>query len=97
MEQEHAISKQLIQLENQFSHDSKKQKEFSSEREVIGDEEIQEIVETPQPPLRRSLTERNPPKRYIDFVLSILFTDDGEPLVFRNPLIVLAMLSGRRQ
>ena len=37
VEQEHAISKQLIQLENQSSNDSKKQEE----------EEIQEIVETP--------------------------------------------------
>ena len=47
MEQEQVISKQLIHLENQYSHDSKKQEEVSSEREVIEDEEIQENVETP--------------------------------------------------
>ena len=51
-------------------------------REVIEDEEIQKVVEAPQPTPRRSLRERNPPKRYTDFVLSILFTDDGEPSCF---------------
>ena len=47
VEHEQVISKQLVKLENQSSHDSKKQEEVSSEREVIEDEEIQEIVETP--------------------------------------------------
>ena len=70
-------------MENQSSNDSKKQ-EVSGEREVIEDEEIQEIVETPQPTSRRSLRERNPPKRYTDFVSSILFTDDGEPYCFKE-------------
>jgi len=69
-------------LENQSSNDSKKQEEVSGEREVIEEEEIQEIVETPQPTPRRSLRERKPPKRYIDFVSSVLFTDDGEPSCF---------------
>ena len=49
MEHEQVISKQLVNLENQSSYDSKKQEEVSSEREVIEDEEIQENVETPQP------------------------------------------------
>ena len=49
MEHEHVISKQLIQLENQSSHNSKKQEKVSGEREVIEDEEIQEVVESPQP------------------------------------------------
>ena len=47
MEQEHVLSKQLVQLENQSSHDSKKQEQVSGEREVIEDEEIQENMETP--------------------------------------------------
>ena len=65
-------------MENQSSHDSKKQEEVSSENEVIEDEEIQEDGETPQPTLRRSTGERKPPKRYTDFVSSVaLFTDDG--------------------
>ena len=68
MEQEQVISKQLIQLQNQSSHDSKKQEEVSGEREPIKDEEIQENVETPQPTPRRSTRERNPPKRYTNFV-----------------------------
>ena len=84
-------------MENQSSHDSKKQEEVSGEREVIEDEKIQENVETPQPTPRRSLREINPPKRYIDFVSSVLFTDDENLLVFRKPLIVLTMLSGRWQ
>ena len=46
VEREQVISKQLIQLENQSSNDSKKQEEVSGEKEVIEDEEIQEIVET---------------------------------------------------
>ena len=68
-------------MENQSSHDSKK-KEVSGEREVIEDEEIQENVEIPQPTPRISLRERNPPKRYTDFVSSVLFTNDGEPSCF---------------
>ena len=63
-------------MENQSSHESKE--EVFGEREFIEDEEIQEIVETPQPTPRRSTRERNPPKRYTDFVSSVLFTDDGE-------------------
>ena len=51
-------------------------------------------METPQPTPRRSLRERNPPKRYTDFVSFVLFTDDGESSCFRKPLIVLTMLSG---
>jgi len=82
VEQEHAISKQLIQLENQSSNDSKKQEEVFGEREVIEDEEIQEVVETPQPTPRRALKERNPPNRYTDFVSSVLFIDDGETFCF---------------
>ena len=35
VKQEHVISKQLIQLENQSSNDSKKQEEVFGEREVI--------------------------------------------------------------
>ena len=97
MEQEQVISKQLIQLENQSSNDSKKQEEVSGEREVIEDEEIQEIVETPQPTPRRSLRERNPPMRYTDFVSAVLFTDDGEPSSFQESIIMLTMLSGRFQ
>ena len=61
MEPEHEISKQLILLENQYSNDSKKQEEVFGEREVIEDEEIQEIVETPQPTPRISTRERSPP------------------------------------
>ena len=38
VEQQHAISKQLIQLENQSYNDSKKQEEVFGEREVIEDE-----------------------------------------------------------
>ena len=49
VEQKHVLSKQLVQLENQYAHDSKKQEEVSGEREVIKDEEIQENVEIPQP------------------------------------------------
>ena len=49
-------------------------------------------METPQPTPRRSLRERNPPERYTDFVLSILFNDDEKILVFKKPLIVLIML-----
>ena len=45
VEWEQVILKQIIQLENQSSHDSKKQEEVSGGREVIEDEEIQEIVE----------------------------------------------------
>ena len=41
-------------------------------------------METPQPTPRRSLRERNPPKRYIDFVSFVLFTDDGEPSCFQE-------------
>ena len=93
--QERVLSKQLVQLENQSSHDSKKQEEVSGEREVIEYEEIQENVETPQPTPRRSLRERNPPKRYTDFVSFVLFNNMENLLVFRNPLIVLIMLSGR--
>ena len=86
VEQEQVISKQLIQLENQYSNDSNKQEEVSGEREVIEDEEIQEVVESPQPTPTRSLRERNPPKRYTDFVSSILFTDDGEPSCFQEAI-----------
>ena len=55
-------------------------------REVIEDEEIQKVVEAPQPTPRRSLRERNPPKRYTDFVSSVLFTDDGEPSCFQKAI-----------
>ena len=58
--------------------------EVFGEREFIEDEEIQEIVETPQPTPRISLRERNPPKRYTDFVSSVLFTDDGEHSCFQE-------------
>ena len=81
MEQEQVLSKQLVQLENQFSHDSKEQEEVSGENEVIED------VETPQPTPRRSIRERKPPKRYTDFVSSVaLFTDDGEPSCFQEAI-----------
>ena len=73
-------------MENQFSHDSKKQEEVSGEREVIEDEEIQENVETPQPTPRRSTRERNPLERYTNFVSPILFTDDGEPSCFQESI-----------
>ena len=43
VEQEHVISKQLIQLENQYSNDSKKQEEVFGEREVIEDEEFKKL------------------------------------------------------
>ena len=43
-------------------------------------------METPQPTKRRSLRERNPPKRYTDFVLSVLYTDDGEPSCFQDSI-----------
>ena len=82
MEQEHVISKQLVRLENQYSHDSKKQEEVLGEMEVIEDEEIQENVETPQPTQRRSIREISPLKRYANFVASVLFIDDGEPSCF---------------
>ena len=83
VEQEHVLSKQLVQLENQFLHGSKEQEEVSSENEVIEDEEIQEDMETPQPAPRRSTRERKPPKRYTNFVSYVaLFTDDGEPSCF---------------
>ena len=38
VEQEQVLSKQLVQLENQFSHDSKEKEEVSGENEVIEDE-----------------------------------------------------------
>ena len=41
-------------------------------------------METPQPTPRRSLRERKPPKRYTDFISSVLFTDDGEPSCFQE-------------
>jgi hypothetical protein len=44
-------------------------------------------VEIPQPTLRRSTHERNPPKRYIDFVSSIvLITNDGEPSCYQEEI-----------
>ena len=87
VEQEQVLSKQLVQLENQFLHDSKEQEEVSGENEVIEDEEIQEDVETPQPTPRRSTRERKPPKRYTDFVSSVaLFADDGEPSCFQEAI-----------
>ena len=43
-------------------------------------------MKIPQPTPRRSTKERNPPKRYIDFVLSILFIDDGEPFCFEDSI-----------
>ena len=43
-------------------------------------------METPQPTPRRSLRERNPPKRYTDFFVSALFTDDGEPYCFQESI-----------
>ena len=43
-------------------------------------------METPQPTPTRSTRERNPPKRYIDFVSSVLFTDDGEPSCFQEAI-----------
>jgi hypothetical protein len=44
-------------------------------------------VEIPQPTLRRSTRERNPPKRYIDFVSSIaLITNDGEPSCYQEAI-----------
>ena len=61
---------------------TQKQEEVSGGREVIEDEEIQENGETPQPTPIKSTRERNPPKGYIDFVLFILFIDDGEPSCF---------------
>ena len=74
-------------MKNQFSHDSKEQEEVSGENEVIEDEQIQKDVETPQPTPRRSTWERNPPKRYTDFVSSVaLFTDDGEPSCFQEAI-----------
>ena len=82
VEQEHVLSKQLVQLENQSSHDSKKQEEVFGERETMEDEEIQENVETPQPTPRISTIERNPPKRYTNCVSSVLFIDDGETFCF---------------
>ena len=96
MEQKRVISKQLIQLENQTSNDSKKQEEVYGERDVIEYEGIQEIMETPQPTPRRSLRERNTPKRYTDFVSSILFIDDGENYCFVDS-IDCTILSGRWQ
>ena len=87
VEQEQVLSKQLVQLENQFLYDSKEQEEVSGENEVIEDEEIQEDVETPQPTPRRLTRERKPPKRYTDFVSSVaLFTDDGEPSCFQEAI-----------
>ena len=41
-------------------------------------------METPQPTPRISTRERNHPKRYIDFVSFIFFTDDGEPSCFQE-------------
>ena len=43
-------------------------------------------METPQPTKRRSLRERNPPKRYTVFVSSILFTNDEEPSFFQEAI-----------
>ena len=43
-------------------------------------------METRQPTPRRSTRERNPPKRYTDFVFSVLFTDDGEPSCFEESI-----------
>ena len=83
-------------MENQSSHDSKKQEVVFGEKIVI-EEKIQENVETPQPTTRRSLRDRNPPKRYTDFVSSVaLFTNDGEPSCFQEAIdCVVTMLSGR--
>ena len=92
MEEEHVISKQLVKLENQSSHESKKQ-EFSGEREVIEDEEIKENVETQQPTPRISTREivlRGIPILFRLFYLLMM----ENLLVFRKPLIVMAMLSG---
>ena len=86
VEQEHVLSKQVVELETQSFHDLKKQEEVYGDKEVIEDEEIQDNVETPQPTPRRSTRERNPPKRYTDFVSSILFTDDGEPSCFQESI-----------
>ena len=41
-------------------------------------------METPQTTPRKSTRERNPPKRYTDFVSSVLFIDDGEPSCFQE-------------
>ena len=80
-------SKQLVQLETQSSHDSKKREKVSGDKVFIEYEEIQENVETPQPTPRRSTREKNPPKRYTDFVSSVaLFTDDGEPSCFQEAI-----------
>ena len=43
-------------------------------------------METPQPTPRISLRERKPPKRYTDFVSSVLFTNDGEPSCFQETI-----------
>ena len=43
-------------------------------------------METTQPTPRRSTRERNPPKRYTDFVLYVLLTDDGEHSCFQEAI-----------
>ena len=43
-------------------------------------------METSQPTPKRSLRERNPPKRYTDFFSSVLFNDDGEPSCFQEAI-----------
>ena len=73
-------------MENQSSHNSKKQEEVSGEREVIEDEQMQENVETLQPTPRISTRERNPPRSYTDFVSYFLFTDDGEPSCLQDSI-----------
>ena len=47
---------------------------------------MQENVETPQLTPRRSTMERNPPKRYTEFVSSVLFTDNGESSCFQEAI-----------
>ena len=43
-------------------------------------------METPLPTRIRSTRKRNPPKRYTNFVSSVLFTDDGEPSCFQEAI-----------
>jgi hypothetical protein len=87
VKQEQVPLNHQIQWETQQSTDTRNQEEAFDDKEVIDVEDIQENEEIPQPTPRISTWERNPPKRYTDFVSSVvLITNDGEPSCYQEAI-----------
>jgi len=87
VEREHVPLHHQIQWETQQSTDTRKQEDVFDDKEVVDVEDIQENKEIPQPTPGRSTWERNYPKRYTNFVSSVvLITNDGEHSFYQEAI-----------